>query len=63
MGAQPQPAEQTPNPRDLNARLALRGVVVTPATATPDTPSPEPLAIPGVSLSATVVQMRREDED
>jgi hypothetical protein len=60
MGAQPQPASQTPDPRALNSRLALRGVVITPATARPDTPIPEPLVIPGVSLSETVVQMRRE---
>lgn len=60
MGAKPQPVKQNPNARDLNARLALRGVVVTPATARPDTQIPEPLVIPGVSLSETVVQMRGE---
>jgi hypothetical protein len=35
-------------------------VVVTPATAGPDTPIPEPLEIPAASLSEAVVQMRRE---
>lgn len=62
MGAQPQPASHSPDPRDVNARLARLGVVVTPSTlegrrAVLDR---EPLRIPGVSLSETVVRMRDE---
>jgi hypothetical protein len=60
MGAQPQPVSTSDDPREINARLAALGVIVTPATVQPDTPVPEPLRIPGVSLSETVVQMRRE---
>jgi hypothetical protein len=60
--AQPKPIRTADDPREVNARLAMMGVIVTPATVRPDTPIPEPLLIPGVSLSETVVQMRREAE-
>lgn len=63
MGAHPQPTNAAPGPRDVNGRLARIGVVVTPSTpegrrAVLDR---EPLRIPGVSLSETVVRMRDED--
>jgi hypothetical protein len=63
MGAQPQPANNPPDPQTLHERLSRLGVVITPATARPDTPIRQPLRIPGVSLSETVVQMRREDPE
>lgn len=62
MGAQPQPAHHSPDPRDVNARLERLGVVVTPSTPEGRRAVLErqPLRIPGVSLSETVVKMRDE---
>lgn len=62
MGSQPQPNRLTPTPDDVNARLAELGVVVT--TSTPEGRrailNREPLRIPGVSVSETVVELRNE---
>jgi hypothetical protein len=62
MGSQPQPNRSTPTAGDVNARLAELGVVVT--TSTPEgrraTLNREPLRIPGVSVSETVVELRNE---
>lgn len=59
MSAQPPPL----GPRhDLQTRLAMLGLVVTPASVGPDVPVRKPLAVPGVSLSETVLRMRREPD-
>lgn len=62
MSSHPQPANETPDPRDVQERLARSGVGVTPSTAAGRSAvlSREPLSIPGVSLSETVVRMREE---
>lgn len=46
--------------RELIERLREDGVIVTPSTLGPDDPlPPEPLDIPGVTVSDLVIQSRR----
>lgn len=59
---QPVPISPPDEFQALQERLAMMGVVVTPATVRPGTPVRPPLDLPGVSLSEAVIEMRREDE-
>ncbi len=59
----PQPDDHPSTLQDVQTRLAMMGVAVTPSTARPGTPIREPLQLLGISLSETVIQLRDGVED
>lgn len=63
MGAQPRPAAEGRDPKVVQERLARLGVTVTPSTPEGRRAASrrDPLCIPGVSLSETLMRMRSDE--